>query len=335
MGSVPLGALGRRGLLALALPLLIGWVAVAGETTTSLSSSPNPSVYGQEVTFVVMVSGVQTPSGTVTLKDGITTIGTKDLADEGSTTVMFTVSDLSVGTHTIIVEYSGYSDYGYEPSSDQLSHEVKLAYTTTTLTSDANPASDGGFGVEVTFTATVEAVPPGAGTPGGNVIFEIRDRDGNLVAGSWPAPGGVLVSMSGGTATYSVTLDAPGSPYTVVAKYSGDARFYPSESETLTQLVRAEAYISVSSSPNPSVTGQSVAFTAVVTAKNYVATFTPTGTVTFTLEDKDGVQIDSVTQNLDIWGDAIYITNELQASRSPYTLTVAVSYTHLTLPTKA
>ena len=49
-------------------------------TTTSLTSSANPSVFGQSVTFTATVAAVSpgsgTPTGTVNFLDGTTTIGT-------------------------------------------------------------------------------------------------------------------------------------------------------------------------------------------------------------------------------------------------------------------
>ena len=50
-------------------------------TTTALSSSQNPSVFGASVTFTTTVTAASgTPSGTVTFKDGATTLGTGTLA---------------------------------------------------------------------------------------------------------------------------------------------------------------------------------------------------------------------------------------------------------------
>ncbi len=47
-------------------------------TTTSLTSSPNPSAYGQSVTLTATVSpssGTGTPTGSVTFMDGTTSLG--------------------------------------------------------------------------------------------------------------------------------------------------------------------------------------------------------------------------------------------------------------------
>ena len=69
---------------------VIGGIA----TTTALASSLNPSTYGQSVTFTATVSGTGgTPTGTVTFKDGPTTMGTGTLT---SGQAIFSTNRLSV-----------------------------------------------------------------------------------------------------------------------------------------------------------------------------------------------------------------------------------------------
>ena len=82
------------------------------KTTTTLTSSPNPSNSGQAVTFTATVTGAfgGNPSGTVTFKDGTTTIGTGTVS---ATThqAQFVTSKLSVGTHNITAVYGGNAHY--------------------------------------------------------------------------------------------------------------------------------------------------------------------------------------------------------------------------------
>jgi hypothetical protein len=75
-------------------------------TTTVLISSPNPSAYGQAVTFTVTVasSGANTPTGHVVLKDGTTSIGQLTLS---SGVAEISKSKLAVGSHSITAEYEG------------------------------------------------------------------------------------------------------------------------------------------------------------------------------------------------------------------------------------
>ena len=75
-------------------------------TATSTSSSANPSTFGQPVTFVATVSmSGGTPSGTVTFRNGTTTLGTGTLNGAGQAT--FTTSSLTVGSHSITAVYGG------------------------------------------------------------------------------------------------------------------------------------------------------------------------------------------------------------------------------------
>jgi hypothetical protein len=79
------------------------YAAFSTPTSTTLSSSPNPSSFGQAVTFTATVTGI-TPLGTVTFFDGATPIGSGTLA--GGTTSI-TTSSLAVGTHSITAQYGG------------------------------------------------------------------------------------------------------------------------------------------------------------------------------------------------------------------------------------
>jgi len=95
-----------------------GWVKQVVDKyspTTALSSSLNPSNYGQAVTFTATVTSAgPTPTGKVTFKDGATSIGTTALSGAVAT---LTTSKLVVGTHPITAEYLGDADNGKSTSS--------------------------------------------------------------------------------------------------------------------------------------------------------------------------------------------------------------------------
>ena len=88
-------------------------------TATSVSSSANPSLSGQSVTFTATVKakspGAGTPTGTVTFKDGSSTLGTGTL--DGSGQAMFTISTLAVGSHSITARYGGDASFNGSTSS--------------------------------------------------------------------------------------------------------------------------------------------------------------------------------------------------------------------------
>jgi hypothetical protein len=85
-------------------------------TTTKLTSAPNPSLYEQAVTFtarVAPVSGHGTPTGIVTLRDGA---NSKQARLSGGTAV-FKISNLTVGSYSFTATYSGDSNYNGSKSS--------------------------------------------------------------------------------------------------------------------------------------------------------------------------------------------------------------------------
>ena len=84
-------------------------------TSTGLVAAPNPSIVGQAVTFsatVTPASGAGTPTGTVSFREGATTLGTATLSGGSAT---FTTSSLPAGSHTVTAVYSG--DAGFTGST--------------------------------------------------------------------------------------------------------------------------------------------------------------------------------------------------------------------------
>src|SRR5246500_89710 len=75
-------------------------------TTTAISSSQNPSSFGQPVQFAVKVTGLS-PTGSVSLFAGGGHIGTGTLA---AGIASFTTSSLAVGSHSPTAQYSGDSN---------------------------------------------------------------------------------------------------------------------------------------------------------------------------------------------------------------------------------
>src|SRR5262245_30708356 len=137
------------------------------------------------------------------------------------------------------------------------------ATTTTTLVTSTATAV---FGQSFTLTATVTSP---AGTPTGSITF----LDGqNNVLGTAPV-------NAAGPATLTVSLGV--GAYTLVASYVGNNTFAPSRSAFVTETVsHAATAVALASSVNPAAVGQTVTFTATVTAVAPGAGV-PTGNVTF------------------------------------------------------
>jgi hypothetical protein len=221
-----------------ALTQTVNQVTGAAASTTALASSVNPSVYGQSVTLTATVSGGSgTPTGTVTFKDGTTTLGIANLNTSGQATL--TLSSLVAGSHSLTGAYSG--DATFAPStSAALSESVNQDGTATALSSSANPTT---YGQALTLTATVAAAAPGSGTPTGTVTF----KDGATTLGT------AALNASGQAAFTTATL-ATGS-HSLTAVYAGDANFTASTSAALAQTVNlaTTAFSIWNSSATPAV----------------------------------------------------------------------------------
>ena len=92
-------------------------------TSSALSSSQNPSSFGQSVSLIATVTpqfGEGVPTGLVSFFDGGTNIGNSDLNAAGVATLM--ISTLSVGTHTITATYNG--DTNFAPSTSPVLYQV-------------------------------------------------------------------------------------------------------------------------------------------------------------------------------------------------------------------
>jgi len=195
-------------------------VQSGGSTTTAVSSSTNPSVFGQAVTITAAVrSAAGTPTGTVTFKDGSTILATRTVDPTGHST--FTTSTLAVGSHSITAAYGGDANF-LGSASPVLNQTVNPDGSTTAIASSSDPAI---IGQAVTFTATVSANAPGSGTPAGTVTF--RDKNANLGT----------VSLDGtGHASFTISTLSQGA-HQITTVYNGSTSFAVSTSSTLVQNI--------------------------------------------------------------------------------------------------
>ena len=191
-------------------------------TATGLTSSPNPSKFGQTVTLTATVTaqpGFDTkdkPTGTVSFFDGTTKIGTSNLNSSGVATLP--VTTLAVGTDSITATYSGDTNFvtSTSPAVQQVVQSAQGA-TSTALTLSAATVA---VGSSVTLTAKVST---GTTTPpdGETVTFEDVTKTPPTALGTG--------KLSKGTATFTSTA-IPAGTYSMVASYPGDANFQPSTS---------------------------------------------------------------------------------------------------------
>ena len=250
-------------------------------TQTTLGSSANPAAVGEAITYTATVAasspGAGIPTNYVEFTDGSTPIsscgGTSGvlLSATSTDTATCTVTYAATGPHTITATYLGDPDFA--PSTPAtLTQSVNKVGTTTAIVSSANPSL---VGQTVTYTATVTESPPGTGTPTGSVEF----FDSGAPISTCTAQS--LSATSTDTATCKVPYSVSGS-HTITAQYLGSSAFSASAvSGPLTQSVnKVGTTTAIASSANPSLVGQTVTYTATVTASP-PGTGTPTGSVEF------------------------------------------------------
>ena len=227
-------------------------------TTTTLSSSASPSSVGQSVTYTATVNATLA-TGTIEFKDSgaaMTACDAQMLAF-GSATCTVTIYP-TPSTHSITATYSGDGNY-LTSTSSPLIQRINQASTSITLASSSNPST---VGQATTYTANIS---PASAT--GTVEFR---EEGIPIDGCTAQ----IVNLGGAECSVASYTGAGSRAITVV--YSGDANDSGSVSTTLTQTVnRATSTITVSSSADPSTTGQAVTYTATVSPS------AATGTITF------------------------------------------------------
>jgi hypothetical protein len=231
-------------------------------STTTLTSSANPSTFGQAVTFTATVSAPPAtvtnspPSGTVTFNDNGVAIGTATLANG---TAAITTSP-GVGTHAITASYPGDSNFNAS-TSNTVNQVVNKVATTTTLIVVPIAST---VGQTVNLTATVSPA-----TATGTVTF--TDNGATIGQGT----------LTNGVATLAVNTLTAGT-HSLVAAYAGNTNFNASTSAAVTQTVASLAP-TLTVSPNPAAAGQAVTLTAILPS-------TLLGAVTF---QDNGAQIGS------------------------------------------
>lgn len=240
-------------------------VVVKANTVTSITSSVNPALSGQNVTLtsdlVIASPGSGVPTGTVAFKNGGVPIpGCGAVALVGLTATCNTA--FMTGSYTLTAEYSGDANFNGSTSGGYLLVVVTSPTTLTLVdTSVPNPTS---FGQPASFKATVS--PPAAT---GFVTFKRAAID---IVGCVNVP--VAAAMATCTTSALPAGDNPISAvFTPTSDHSG------SSSAVIFHTVNKAATNTVlTRSPNAStVCGQPITFTATVTS----AFGTPTGQVVF------------------------------------------------------
>jgi sugar lactone lactonase YvrE len=241
---------------AAAVSATITVVVQQAQSVTTLSSSANPSVFGQSITLTAAItSDSPSISGSISFMDGATALGSVPVLNGAASLAS---SGLAFGAHRITAVYSG--DTNHAASTSSVIVEQIVQSPSEALTSSLNPSVSG---ANVVFTATVTGV--GAVIPTGNAVF----KDDVTTLGS------VALNASG-VAIFATTALGVGS-HTISVSYSGDTS-YATATALLTQTVQnANTQIALSASANPATYGVPLTLTATISSDGSVAT----GTVSF------------------------------------------------------
>ncbi len=182
-------------------------------TTTSLTSSLNPSIYGQTVVWKasVMSSNPVMPTGEVIFKGGTHGIGTATLNASG--TASLTRSDLKADLYMLTALYLGDAT-NQKSASPLLNQVVQPTTSAAAISSSRNPSTQG---QAVTFTATITSPTV---IPKGSVTFTARNTVlGTAQLGNGKARLTISSLPLGGTkiiVTYSGNSNIAGSAASVI-----------------------------------------------------------------------------------------------------------------------
>jgi subtilase family serine protease len=257
------------------------------------------------------------PSGTVTLTDSGTAVGTGgggagiyNLNSQGYTRNLS--PNLTGGTHTLIASYSG--DVSYQASnSGPLSFTVTPAPTQIQLTPGLPSIT---VGQPINFVAVVTSQVVSGVTPGGTVTF----YDGNT-----QLPGTVTISPDAGAAisAFITTSFATTGPQTITAKYSGDNNYAAGSSNAVTVASLIPTSMTQSESAKSINYGQSITVTATVTGNSKTPVMT--GQITFYDPTFSVVQNVQTTTGTDANGNQTMTATETTTPQSSTSISAQYS----------
>lgn len=245
-------------------------------TSTVLTSSANPSTYGELITFRAEVSAADesAPGGAVQFSvDGQDVGGPVPLGPDG-VAESATLASPDPGDHTVIAAFV--PQPGFAGSGDILVQTVAAAGVDVALSSTD---ADAQVGDEVRFSVEVTSQQAGTGVPTGFVQFSVDGR-----------PLGDAVELEDGAASSPAVDDLSPGTHAVSALYSGDLHFRPQLEELTQTVARVATTTQLTITPSTVTYGDELVLDASVTPANGDLGV-PTGAVRFLA---DGVEIGTV-----------------------------------------
>ena len=239
----------------------LGPSAITAAFSISTTFTPSAPTYGAPLTITAALaaaSGQPTPTGTVTFSDGPSPLGTAPVGSDARASI--TLSNLAVGTRSIVAGYSG--DSNYQPAAaSAVTIVVAKAATTLSLTSNAPQP-----GQAAVLKAAVSAP---AGVPAIGTI--------GMSIGSTPVCTATVLQNGIATCT---TQALQGGVYSITATYSGDPNTAASTATLTLTVGKPSLTIGETFTPLSPAYAAVVTITASLTAPSGQPA--PTGTVAFT-----------------------------------------------------
>lgn len=273
--------------------LAVDLVNQSNGTESAVSSTP----YGSKIdvaTTVAPTSGSGTPTGTVTVTDNNSAIGTATLS--GGIAHVYTTT-LAAGAHSLAASYSGDSNFSSSGTTSPSSLTITSAPSAATLTASSTNIT---AGAPVTLTATVVGANPTSignfgAAPSGTVSFYSGGTSGTLL-------GSAAISTTGtngsGYSTGTASLTTSSLPFSgnttidvITAVYSGDTNYVSSTSPAVNITVTAAVSSGISlvlSLPLPGPFAVSSVVTVNAVATPLTSGPTPTGTVAYMINGGSG-----------------------------------------------
>jgi hypothetical protein len=233
-------------------------------TTTSISSSANAANTGQQIVLTAVVSvsspGAGVPTGTVQFIYqnaptqpqvlGSAPVVVTAVQGQGNLNIAtLTLSNgLPAGNPQIVASYSGDTNF-VSSQSAPLTQAVNKTATNITFSSSLNPSI---YGNQVTFSVTVSPLPPGTGTPTGQIVI----YDGTVNLGTFTLQGGVY--------NFLTSSLLPGA-HAIAVQYNGDTNFQPFTSPAIQQNVsKVPTSLNMTSNAFTAIASQVITLTAVL-----------------------------------------------------------------------
>jgi sugar lactone lactonase YvrE len=176
--------------------------------TVVVTASPQSYAYNGGTNIKIAVTGnFTTPTGTVSLYDGATLLGTYALGGDGAAYPY--ISNLSAGTHTLTAVYQGDGEYTTATSQPVI---VTVTPAQTNLSAYCYSDNGGVAGGNIVCGANISSAT--SVQPTGNVVFTVNGV-------------GNTVPLVGASAAFTLKRVAAGS-YSIVVTYAAQGNYGPS-----------------------------------------------------------------------------------------------------------